>query len=80
MNTYTSKQIAEDFKYLVKNLEEIHPNPFLFTSKKHLEKALDNLALRSEDAEEITLNINHLNKIITTVSLFTKSGLCGMKV
>jgi len=55
MNTYTSKQIAEDFKYLVKNLEEIHPNPFLFTSKKHLEKALDNLALRSEDAEEITL-------------------------
>ncbi len=55
MNTYTSKQIAEDFKYLVKNLEEIHPNPFLFTSKEHLEKALDNLALRSEDAEEITL-------------------------
>ncbi len=29
MNNYKSKQIAEDFKYLVKNLEEIHQNSFL---------------------------------------------------
>ncbi len=44
MKTYTSKQIGEDFKYLVKNLEEIHPNPFLFISKEDLEKDLNELA------------------------------------
>lgn len=57
MNTYTSKQIAEDFKFLVKNLEEIHPNPFLFISKEDLEKNLDDLTLRSKDIDEITFFI-----------------------
>ncbi len=52
MNTYTSKQITEDFKFLVKNLEEIHPNPFLFMSKDELEKALKHLAQSSKDINE----------------------------
>lgn len=54
MNTNTSKQIAEDFKSLLNNLEEIHPNPFLFISKEDLEKDLNELALRSKDTDEIT--------------------------
>lgn len=54
MNNYKSKQIAEDFKYLVKNLEEIHPNPFLFTSKEDLEKALNDLILKTKDIDKVT--------------------------
>lgn len=55
MNTNTSKQIAEDFKSLVSSLEEIHPNPFLFISKDYLEKDLNELALKSQDANKTTL-------------------------
>jgi len=54
MNTYTSKQIDEDFKFLLKNLEETHPNPFLFISKDDLEKALNDLTLRSKYVDEIS--------------------------
>ena len=54
MNNYKSKQIAEDFKYLVKNLEEIHPSTFLFTSKEDLEKALNDLILKCKDIDKTT--------------------------
>ncbi len=54
MKTYTSKQILEDFKSLIKNLDEIHPNPFLFISKEDLEKDLYNLTSKSMDADELT--------------------------
>ena len=54
MDTYTSKQITEDFKYLVKNLEETHPNPFLFISKEDLEKDLNELALKAKDVNKTT--------------------------
>jgi C-terminal processing protease CtpA/Prc len=54
MKTPTSKQILEDFKYLVTKLEEVHPNPFLNISKDELNKDLNNLALSSENIEEFT--------------------------
>ena len=53
MKNYTSKQIEEDFKYLKKQLAEIHPNPFLNISKEELNNNLDNLALKSEDIDEL---------------------------
>ena len=53
MKNYTSKQIGEDFKYLKKQLAEIHPNPFLNISKEELNNNLDNLALKSEDIDEL---------------------------
>lgn len=36
MKNYTSKQIGEDFKYLKKQLAEIHSNPFINISKEEL--------------------------------------------
>ena len=52
MKNYTSKQIGEDFKYLKKQLAEIHPNPFLNISKEELNNNLGNLALKSENIDE----------------------------
>ena len=54
MKEYTSKQITEDFVYLKKKIEEVHPNPFLFTSKYTFNKNIDDLALKLEKLDYIT--------------------------
>ena len=62
MKNYTSKQIEEDFKYLKKQLAEIHPNPFLNISKEELNNNLGNLELNL-----LTINITYPQLILKCV-------------
>jgi len=55
-----SKQISEDLKYLLTQLENIHPNPFLYISKEEFSNDLKKLASKQREKKEFLLELMHV--------------------
>lgn len=67
MKKWTQKEIAEDFKFLIKKLDKIHPNPYRIISKQDLEKRLSKLLSKYEMLDDSTF-------IFEFMKIFCKIG------
>lgn len=67
MKKWTPKEIAEDFKFFIKKLDKIHPNPYRIISKQDLEKRLSKLLSESKMLDDSAF-------IFELMKIFCKMG------